>query len=71
MSDTTPEYLMKRIRQRHGYEEKDTSHDAELQQMSPMNKLRAVVAWELGDESWADMVINAAATLGVDPQNPD
>lgn len=58
------ENLMKKIRQRSGLEENDTSHDEELNARSPRAKLHDIVGWELGDGSWADSFLYWAKECG-------
>jgi hypothetical protein len=60
----TPEYILQKIRQRHDYDIKDKSHDVEFEKMSPLEKLRSVSCWELGDDDWADQFIDWAKDCG-------
>lgn len=58
------EYILKMIRQNLGYDEKDLSHDKEILAMSPMQRLRCVAGWKLGDRSWANQFIEWAKDCG-------
>jgi hypothetical protein len=60
----TPENILKRLRQRKGFDENECWNDAELDRMSPMEKLREVAGWELGDPSWAGTFIQWAKDCG-------
>lgn len=51
----TPEHVLMIIRQRLDLDEKDTSKDAEINAMTPIEKFRHIVGWELGDERFADV----------------
>ncbi len=60
----TPEYIMNKIRQREGLEFNDKSQDDRLTAMSPKEKLRRVVGWELGDDNWTDTILQWAEACG-------
>lgn len=66
----TPDHILKRLRQRSGFEASDMSDDARLEALSPMQKLRAVVAWELGSEEWADQFLTWAKECGIELEDP-
>ena len=61
----TPEHILKIIRQRIGLNENYTGSDAEIDAMTPINKLRHLVGWELGDEEWADEILRMAEECGL------
>lgn len=61
---TTPEHIMKRLRERANLAPDDKSRDAEFDAMSPIEKLRDVVGWELGDHRWADQIVAWAKDCG-------
>ncbi len=42
------------IRQRLGLNENDPRRDTEIEQMSPMRRVRIIAGWYLGDPAWAD-----------------
>jgi hypothetical protein len=42
------------IRGRLGVEEDDPSKDEEILRMTPLQRVRLIAGWELGDEGWAD-----------------
>lgn len=65
----TPKHILKRIRQRLDLDEDDGSQDARINDMTPYGKLRAVVAWELGDPDWADTVLQWARDCGVEARD--
>lgn len=67
---TTPAHIMKTLRQRNGIAADDTSFDAELDAMPPLQKLRAVAAWELGSPDWADQFITWATQCGIQITDP-
>jgi hypothetical protein len=60
----TPEYILQKIRQRHDVDIKDNSQDAEFEKMSPLEKLRNVTGWELGDTDLADQFVEWAKDCG-------
>lgn len=43
---------IKELRQRAGVEEDDTSMDAKIERMSPMQRVKMLAGWELGDPGW-------------------
>ncbi len=59
-----PESLMKKIRGRIDLDADDTSRDAEIKRWTPRQRLRKVVGWELGDENWADKILEWANACG-------
>lgn len=66
----TPAHILKRLRQREGLDATDGSQDAELNAQAPMTKLRNVIAWELGDPSWADQFMTWAKDCGIELVDP-
>lgn len=64
-----PEYIMQEIRQRRGLDKNDKSEDSAILLMSPMEKLKKVVAWNLGSERWADEFLTWARDCGIDDLN--
>jgi hypothetical protein len=62
---TTPEHILKVLRQSKGLDANDNRDDAELNDMSPMTKLRALAASELGNPDWADQFITWAKQCGI------
>ena len=62
----TPKYILKRIRKRFDLDSSDDSRDAEIESMTPHQKLREVVAWELGDPWWADSILQWARGCGIE-----
>lgn len=67
---TTPEHILKKLRQREGLEADDRSRDDELNTMPPMSKLRALAAWELGSPDWADQFVTWAKQCGIQITDP-
>ena len=59
-----PEHIMKRLRGRAGLDENNKSRDERLQQQDPETALRNVVGWELGDASWATIILGWAKDCG-------
>jgi hypothetical protein len=45
------------MRQRLGLEPDDTSRDCHIEGMTPMERLRLLCGWNLGDPDWAQSVI--------------
>lgn len=70
MMSATPEYVLKKIRQRNGLDEQDTSRDAELNAMPPLQKLRDLMGWEMGSPGWADQFITWAKDCGIKIVDP-
>lgn len=62
---STPKHILKRIRKRLDLDEQDDSQDGYINQMTPHQKLREVVAWELGDPDWADTILQWARDCGM------
>jgi hypothetical protein len=50
--------LLQIIRQRKELDETDASKDAEILAMSPIEKLEELFGWTMGDEDWANIVID-------------
>jgi hypothetical protein len=46
---------LKEMRQRLGLAKDDSSHDGEIQVMDPMERVRLIAGWFLGDGQWADI----------------
>lgn len=67
---TTPAHILKVLRQRHELDEADTSRDAELDTLSPMDKLRHMTAWKLGHVEWADEFVTWAKDCGIAITDP-
>lgn len=66
---TSPLVLMK-LRQRAGLAMTDATMDAELDALPPIEKLRMVCGWTLGDPSWADYFIDWASGCGIEIKDP-
>jgi hypothetical protein len=60
-----PTYILRAIRQRLGLDESDDIMDARIEANSPMQRLRDVAAWELGDPVWADRFVTWAKDCGM------
>jgi len=43
------------MRQRLGLDEDDTSKDELIQKMRPFERVKLIIGWKLGDESWGDL----------------
>lgn len=69
MSDT-PKHILTKLRQRAGLGSQDSSADAELHAMEPLDKLRNVIAWEIGDPAWADQFLTWAKDCGIQINDP-
>lgn len=61
----TPLHIMHILRRRRDLQPSDASRDAELEALSPMDKLRELAAWELGDPSWAGTFMDWAKACGI------
>lgn len=69
---TTPEHIMQTLRQRIDLAATDKTSDAELDALTPMDKLRHIAAWHLGDSQWADQIMGWAKDCGMSiNSNPD
>ena len=53
------------LRKRRGLDADDNSADGAIEKMTPMEQLKEVVAWELGDREWATTILHMAHDLGV------
>lgn len=60
----TPEYILQKIRQRNDVDIDDQSYDEEFNRISPLENLRSVSGWELGDPDWSDQFIELAKDCG-------
>ena len=65
-----PESVMRILRKRDGLAADDTSNDKTLQDMNPRRAMRELVAWELGDPSWAGWFFEKAESLGFEIKDP-
>lgn len=68
MTTKTPEHILLKIRPRLVHDENTSDMvevDAEINTMTPMEKLRHVCAWELGHQQWADTIIGFAKDCGM------
>jgi len=45
---------LEEMRMRLGLDELDTSRDSEIENMRPMERVRLIAGWVLGDGAWAD-----------------
>lgn len=63
---TLPRSMMIALRGRRGLEEDDTSQDEKIMAMSPESQVRQIVAWEFGDNTWADWFANVLRETGAD-----
>ncbi|MEW6343061.1 MAG: hypothetical protein AB1704_20560 [Pseudomonadota bacterium] len=68
--NTTPAHILTKLRQRSGLKADDASIDAELHALSPLQKLRAVAGWEIGDPAWADQFLTWAKGCGIELVDP-
>lgn len=50
--------LLQNLRQRKNLDETDMSKDSEILAMSPHEKLEELFAWEMGDDRWANVVLD-------------
>lgn len=56
--------FIKEMRARLGVSMNDTSRDADIAKMSPMERLRLLAGWNLGDPGWAATFIAWAKDCG-------
>ena len=61
----TPEHFIGEIREAHGLDATDDFMDDEIENLTPREKLRMLTQWHLGDEAWADQVLEWATDLGM------
>jgi lactam utilization protein B len=52
------------MRQRLGRKEDDTSRDAEIANMTAMQRLQLLCGWHFGDPAWASSIIEWAKASG-------
>lgn len=50
--------LLQTLRQRRELDETDASQDSQILALSPIEKLEELFAWTMGDEEWANTVID-------------
>lgn len=56
--------ILKILRQRRGLAADDTSNDSDLLKYRDLDLFRELVAWELGEEAWADWMIRTVERAG-------
>lgn len=61
---TLSNHTMNALRGRRGLEDDDTSQDKKIMAMSPEEKVREVVAWELGSDGWANQIASLILETG-------
>ena len=61
-----PERLMEILRQRQGFEEKDTLIDDELQSMPPKVAFSELCAWHLGDHEYSELIMQWIEDCGLE-----
>jgi hypothetical protein len=49
--------LLQNLRERRNLDATDMSQDAQILAMTPIEKLEELFAWEMGDDRWANIVI--------------
>lgn len=59
------DYCLRILRIRRGLAEDDQSMDGEFLAREPIANLREVIAYELGQEDWADVVLECARGVGM------
>ena len=55
---------IEQMRQRLGLGPGDESRDTEIEKMSPMDRLRLLCGWHIGDPNWAQSFMNWATDSG-------
>ena len=68
VGEMMPDYIMEILRQRSGLDATDTSEDERLLALSPQEKFDKVCGWNLGDPSWARLVLRWAKDCGFEIQ---
>lgn len=68
---STPEHILLKIRQRMDLGEDEGRLDHVINDMPPIQKLRAVIGWELGNPHWADVILEWARDCGFEISEPD
>lgn len=53
------------MRQRLGLDENDTSKDVFIEEMDPLERVRLIAGWYLGDGSWADTFMEYFQSQGI------
>jgi len=56
---------LEEIRQRLGLEENDNSRDESIEQMEPIERVRLLAGWFLGDGNWADTFVEWLESQGL------
>ncbi len=64
MTSTLSDHQVRIIRRRIDLDANDSSREEFIHAMPPRTKLRQLVAWELGDEAWADWFLSRAKDCG-------
>jgi hypothetical protein len=54
---------------RRDLDENDASQDDEITQLSPVQIVRELTMWELGDDSWADSIAFWMIRAGAKPED--
>ncbi len=57
---------MRDLRERLNLESDDFSQDQMIRDRKPIDNLRALSAWEIGDSFWADWFIKRMQDLGIE-----
>lgn len=68
---STPEHILKILRQRQDMPKDDKSKDAQFVDLSPHEKLNEVCAWHLGDTEWGTQFIQWAKDCGFEVKVKD
>lgn len=53
------------MRRRLGLSKDDTSRDKEIEDMDPLDRVRLIAGWHLGDADWADIFKNYFESQGL------
>ena len=64
-----PEHMMRMLRGRCGVAGTDTSKDAAIRKMSPVEVVRECAAWTLGDPYWATRIAEWMKAVGAKPED--
>ena len=61
-----PNSVMRILRKRQGLKPNDKSMDDQLNQLTPMEALEEIAAWELGYDGWAETFVCWAESVGLE-----
>ena len=63
---STRQDVVNKVRNAFGAEDGETHHDAHIDQLKPISRLRMIMQWELGDKEWAGVMLGWAIACGIE-----